>query len=311
MTKSVVDSRLSTYDKEFTRHCLNTKKPEQIYREPTEGLRKSHPFVCRLEQLKMLERQTIFAEKRGGIGSGYQRKRASQPKPVVDSRKRSTLSERLKEQVEFDRQNTLLIKKEKVQRGEENTLRTEKKSKLGTKRESYKDFNKVILMKKQPQSQSKQQQQQQQTLFHKAPIIIDKKLLRVKGTELTDFPTRRLVHSANVSNNRDKIIRNMNHRGKISSQLSKRQSSLKDILLPPGKACRSKQEETNITELRLGPINETKQSSSKKMTTHQQPAEQIKTLEFSMESKNQDQLKTSESQPLKKYYMRFVVNSEQ
>ena len=88
MTKLVVDSRLSTflktYDKEFTRHYLIAKKPEQIYCEPTKGLRKSHPFVGRLEQLQMLERQTIFAEKRGGIGNGYQRKRASQSKPVVD-----------------------------------------------------------------------------------------------------------------------------------------------------------------------------------------------------------------------------------
>ena len=81
-----MNTRLSflskAYDNDFERCYLSTKHPHQAYLDPTEGLKKYDPFTDRLEKLKMLERQTTFAEKRGRLNSSYQRKRATQTRPV-------------------------------------------------------------------------------------------------------------------------------------------------------------------------------------------------------------------------------------
>ena len=250
-----MNTRLSflskAYDNDFERCYLSTKHPHQAYLDPTEGLKKYDPFTDRLEKLKMLERQTTFAEKRGRLNSGYQRKRATQTRPVEQCRAGKIPNERLRNQAENNSKNiSMSTAKKNVSLKDEKSFRIEKRDRRAqeSEREASNDISLVTFHWQHQQRQRQQQHQQQRNLlFKKVAFITEKKVLPVKVSDMTDTLPKRLVKSANMSNKRDKSMRIS------SSQLPKGQSN--DDKLSIVRVGEPKQEEAKFRELKLEPIH--------------------------------------------------------
>ena len=246
-----MNTRLSflskAYDNDFERCYLSTKHPHQAYLDPTEGLKKHDPFTDRLEKLKMLERQTTFAEKRGRLNSGYQRKRATQTRPVEQCRAGKILNERLRNQAENNSKNiSMSTAKKNVSLKDEKSFRIQKRDRR-TQESEREASNDISLVTFHWQHRQRQQQQQRNLLFKKVAFITEKKVLPVKVSDMTDTLPKRLVKSANISNKRDKSMRIS------SSQLPKGQS--KDDKLSIVRVGEPKQEEAKFRELKLEPIH--------------------------------------------------------
>ena len=265
-----MNTRLSflskAYDNDFERCYLSTKHPHQAYLDPTEGLKKYDPFTDRLEKLKMLERQTTFAEKRGRLNSGYQRKRATQTRPVEQCRAGKIPNERLRNQAENNSKNiSMSTAKKNVSLKDEKSFRIQKRDRRTqeSEREASNDIS-LVTFHWQHQQRQRQQQQQRNLLFKKVAFITEKKALPVKVSDMTDTLPKRLVKSANISNKRDKSMRIS------SSQLPKGQS--KDDKLSIVRVGEPKQEEAKFRELKLEPIHKFDHSQFKKryMPAYQQ-----------------------------------------
>ena len=246
-----MNTRLSflskAYDNDFERCYLSTKHPHQAYLDPTEGLKKYDPFTDRLEKLKMLERQTTFAEKRGRLNSGYQRKRATQTRPVEQCRAGKIQNERLRNQAENNSKNiSMSTAKKNVSLKDEKSFRIQKRDRR-TQESEREASNDISLVTFHWQHQQRQRQQQRNLLFKKVAFITEKKVLPVKVSDMTDTLPKRLVKSANISNKRDKSMRIS------SSQLPKGQS--KDDKLSIVRVGEPKQEEAKFRELKLEPIH--------------------------------------------------------
>ena len=302
----------------------------QIYLDPTDGLRKTDPFAVRLEALKRLEKQTIFAEQRT-----YHKKKVVKKKPAETSKRNQNKLSTTTTTFKMFPTEIQSLRNYESHCAEIDVVKMEVTNKTSLM-DSMKLKRQLQQQQRQRQQQrEKQQQRQEQQLFIKVPAqYVHGKSFPLEVSEEANFSSsNRLIQSARfqpkVNSSQKRIIISASTLSKRQQhpqqqQQQPQQQQLKLISLEDEKVIRRKprtyfEKSKDFSELRLEPIKSQRQRTnhissdsthiSNETTEQREHLTNDKDNEINtsvIKTNNKQLAMSSDNQP-SRYYMRFVL----